>query len=291
MNLLTQLFLPLLSDYVELAACGSSPFLYCFHLVFFYFSILLSYLDLISTILSLIIFYTILAWPFYSFLLANIQSKMFCFPTSNPDSWVSLKMILQPHMLMPKLNEAYITSFISLVSFSTLSSSLLFCCVHDWLIILPICSERNYNCNFLPPTLGYSGGSDGKESAWNARDLGSILGLGRFHGEGNSNPLQYSCLGNSMDRGAWWGYCPRGPKKLDTTEWLTHTHIHMTKFTDRCSREVIFLLKINSCIYTHDPISFLPRVLAIDWIFVSLLNSYVVELIFRMMVVVIAFGS
>ena len=36
------------------------------------------------------------------------------------------------------------------------------------------------------------------------RDLGSIPGLGRSPGEGNGNPLQYSCLGNPMDRGAWW---------------------------------------------------------------------------------------
>ena len=64
-------------------------------------------------------------------------------------------------------------------------------------------------------------GSDGKESACRAEDLGSILGSGRSPREGNGYPLQYSCLGNSMDRGAWWGYCPRGPKKLDTTEWLT----------------------------------------------------------------------
>ena len=46
--------------------------------------------------------------------------------------------------------------------------------------------------------------SDGKESAFNAGDLGSIPGLGRFSGEGNGNPLQYSCLKNPMDRGAWW---------------------------------------------------------------------------------------
>ena len=45
--------------------------------------------------------------------------------------------------------------------------------------------------------------SDGKESAYNAGDLGLIPGLGR-PGEGNGNPLQYSCLGNPMDRGALW---------------------------------------------------------------------------------------
>ena len=43
-----------------------------------------------------------------------------------------------------------------------------------------------------------------KASACNAGDLGSIPGLGRSPGEGNGNPLQYSCLENPMDRGAWW---------------------------------------------------------------------------------------
>ena len=50
----------------------------------------------------------------------------------------------------------------------------------------------------------FLGGSDGKESACNDRDLCSIPGLGRSPGEGNGNPLQDSCLENSMDRGAWW---------------------------------------------------------------------------------------
>ena len=49
--------------------------------------------------------------------------------------------------------------------------------------------------------LGFPGGSDGKDC--NAGDLGSIPGLGRCPGEGNGNPLQYSCLENSMDRGPW----------------------------------------------------------------------------------------
>ena len=46
-------------------------------------------------------------------------------------------------------------------------------------------------------------GSDGKESASNGENLGSIPGLGRSPGEGKGNPLQYSCLENLMDRGAW----------------------------------------------------------------------------------------
>ena len=49
---------------------------------------------------------------------------------------------------------------------------------------------------------GFPGGSDGKESAFNAGDPGSTPGSGRSPGEGNGNPLQYSCLENSMDRGA-----------------------------------------------------------------------------------------
>ena len=48
-----------------------------------------------------------------------------------------------------------------------------------------------------------SHGSDGKETACNAEDLGSIPGVGRSPGEGNGNLLQYSCLENSMDTGAW----------------------------------------------------------------------------------------
>ena len=44
----------------------------------------------------------------------------------------------------------------------------------------------------------------GKDSASNAGGVDLILGLGRFFREGNDNPLQYSCLGNPMDRGAWW---------------------------------------------------------------------------------------
>ena len=51
--------------------------------------------------------------------------------------------------------------------------------------------------------LGFPGGSDGKVPVYNA-DLGLIPGLGRFPGEENGNPLQYSCLENPMDRGAWW---------------------------------------------------------------------------------------
>ena len=52
--------------------------------------------------------------------------------------------------------------------------------------------------------LGFPGDSDCKESACNTRDLGLISGSVRCPGEGNGNPLQWSCLENPMDRGAWW---------------------------------------------------------------------------------------
>ena len=51
--------------------------------------------------------------------------------------------------------------------------------------------------------MGFPGGSDSKESACSARDMGSIPGLGRAPGEGNGYPLQYSSLENPVDRGAW----------------------------------------------------------------------------------------
>ena len=59
---------------------------------------------------------------------------------------------------------------------------------------------------------GFPGSSDGKESACNARDLGSIPGSGGSSEEGSGNPLQYSCLENSMEKGAWWAAVHRVTK-------------------------------------------------------------------------------
>jgi len=56
--------------------------------------------------------------------------------------------------------------------------------------------------------MGFTGGSDSKESVCTVGDLGSIPGLGRFPGEGNGKPLQCSCLENSMDRGTCWATVP-----------------------------------------------------------------------------------
>ena len=67
--------------------------------------------------------------------------------------------------------------------------------------------------------MGFPGGSHSKESAYNAGDLGLIPGLGRAAGGGHGNPLQYSCLENSMDRGAWWDIV-HGIEESDTIEPL-----------------------------------------------------------------------
>ena len=66
-------------------------------------------------------------------------------------------------------------------------------------------------------TIQLVGSSISKESTCNARDPGPIPGSRRSLGEGNGNPLQYTCLGNPMDRGAWWAIVHGGRKELGTT--------------------------------------------------------------------------
>ena len=62
-----------------------------------------------------------------------------------------------------------------------------------------------------------------KKATFNAGDLGLIPGSGRSPGEGNGNPLQYFCLENPMDGGAWWATVPWGHKESDTAERLHFT--------------------------------------------------------------------
>ena len=65
--------------------------------------------------------------------------------------------------------------------------------------------------------MGFPGGADGKESVCNAGDLGSIPGSGRSPAKGNGNPLQYSCLGNPIDREIWQAMVHGITKELDKT--------------------------------------------------------------------------
>ena len=70
---------------------------------------------------------------------------------------------------------------------------------------------------------GFPGGSEVKASACNAGDLGSIPGSGRSPGEENGNPLQYSCLENPMDRGAWWATVHGVAKSRTRLSDFTHS--------------------------------------------------------------------
>ena len=81
-------------------------------------------------------------------------------------------------------------ALVSIISFSPFNSSFCF-------VFLPSTYQ------YLAVYTGFPGGLDGKESACRAGDLGSIPVLGRPPGEGSSNPLQYSCLENPMDRGVY----------------------------------------------------------------------------------------
>ena len=98
----------------------------------------------------------------------------------------------------------------------------------------------------LPSTLRLvelmcSGGSETKESACSEGDPGSIPESGISPGEGNGNPLKYSCLENSRDRGAWWA-AVRGVTKSRT--WLSDSHFH---FSPPLSAHVfVFLWKVFS---------------------------------------------
>ena len=80
-----------------------------------------------------------------------------------------------------------------------------------------------------PVFLGFSGGSDHKGSACNARGLDSIFPLGRSPGGGPGNPLQYSCLENPHGQRSLAGYCPWGCKELDTTKHSTQNKIYLQK--------------------------------------------------------------
>ena len=69
--------------------------------------------------------------------------------------------------------------------------------------------------------------SDGKASACNVGDLGLIPGSGRSPGEGNGNPLEYSCLGNSMDGGTWWPTVHRVAKSRTRLSNFTSLHFNL----------------------------------------------------------------
>ena len=123
--------------------------------------------------------------------------------------------------------------------------------------------SHRYACIHSPPNphRGFRGGSFGKEGTCNTGDAGSIPGSGRSPGEGNGNPVQYSCLENAMDRGAWWAavqgvtrvrhdlapkpppFSPKLPSLLYMRGWWPHTlQCSGIKPRDVMRNQVIFLV-------------------------------------------------
>ena len=113
------------------------------------------------------------------------------------------------------------------------------------------------------------GGSDGKASAYNAGDPGLIPGSGRSSGEGNGNPLQYSCLKNPMDGGAW------GRKESYTTEQLHSLTLLWPLLSDYlrhlpCNAEILPLLPlVASSLLVQGPQSFLQCLFCLSFSFSS----------------------
>ena len=81
--------------------------------------------------------------------------------------------------------------------------------------------------------MSFLGGASGKESDCNAGDRGSVPELGRLPGEGNGYPLQYACLENFTDRGAWWT-TEHGVIKSQTQLTLSLYNIHNTLYNSTC---------------------------------------------------------
>ena len=103
----------------------------------------------------------------------------------------------------------------------------------------------------------FPGGSVGKVSACNAEDLGLIPGSGRSPGEGNGNPLQYSCLEKSMDGGAWWATVHGAAKSWTRLSdfFLSFTYLH-----DICTwtpDDTSHLPCMSSCLFQVLPVVFL----------------------------------
>ena len=92
-------------------------------------------------------------------------------------------------------------------------------------------------------------GSVSKESACMWETQARSLGREDSLQEGHGNPLQYSCLENSLDRGAWWVTVHGGRKESDMTEQLTHTHTHTVSHGQAGSLEPVFLQSVDFTYY------------------------------------------
>ena len=112
------------------------------------------------------------------------------------------------------------------------------------------CSQRSsFLSIMLLSSMGFPGGSEVKASACNAGDLGSIPGLGRSPGEGNGNPLQYSCLENPMEGRAWQAAVHRVAKSQTQLSYFTLATIVYTRQSQfpNSSHHSPFFLGIHVC--------------------------------------------
>ena len=115
-------------------------------------------------------------------------------------------------------------------------------------LIFAYCGDLKLNPQYLQSmqyacTQGFPGGSDGKESACNTGDAGLIPGSGRSSTEGPSNPLQYSCLGNPKERGAWQAIVHGSQKArhdLATKQQQCLFHLPKSLKSHKCGKQKCF---------------------------------------------------
>ena len=99
--------------------------------------------------------------------------------------------------------------------------------------------------------MGFPGGSDSKDSAYNTGDPGLIPGLGRFPWEGNDNPHQCSCLENSMDRRVWQALVHEVAKSWTRLKWLTHTQSFIMKSFNQFPHACYFMEPWTNKVMMH----------------------------------------
>ena len=122
--------------------------------------------------------------------------------------------------------ELFITEFFLVYGWVHVKNNKLHFCLVDLSFANLICrASTNRPKTGRGNTIFFPSGSDGKESACNVGEPGSIPGSGRSPGEGNGYPLQYSCLGNLTDRGAWQATVHRFTERQN---WATNTHTRIT---------------------------------------------------------------
>ena len=139
---------------------------------------------------------------FFLFLLSALWG--FCGFCSSTRDWSSTTAVKAPSpnqwIRELPLSVSYLSGYLMFISYSNPEAQ-----KSSLILSSPPIPDLSFACSCLSCQYLWipSGGSDGKESAHNARDPSSIPGLERYPAEGHSNPLQYSCLGNPTNRGAW----------------------------------------------------------------------------------------